>query len=276
MINSGSVNLPVTKLKGKPKLITVYNPLRRNRNIGTSRQGHGQDNKLVIPHPCVSSLSFHERLGSYDKFERTINDQIFVFVIEKTREGVSHACSINDIVKILEFVPCADIKDLKLIVLRQPKRKEEILSPVWGRLIYSYEFERDYYPAIIMEAVECGKKMKWPVKLSLESQRELDRLKLDGHIIIQDTRFTIIHYTLENVCNTQLYRTLLHEIGHYVHYLRDVKRPGYEGEPFEAWELRNDLYFNKPQIEREQFANKYAEILRADIIEKQIIPFEKL
>ncbi|KAF0814961.1 hypothetical protein IGB42_00037 [Andreprevotia sp. IGB-42] len=26
-----------------------WNPTRRNRHIGTGAQGHGQDNKLVIP-----------------------------------------------------------------------------------------------------------------------------------------------------------------------------------------------------------------------------------
>ena len=40
-------------------------------------------------------------------------------------------------------------------VRRQPKRKEEIISPVWGRLIYSYEFENDYCPAIILDAIDA-------------------------------------------------------------------------------------------------------------------------
>ena len=26
-----------------------YDPTRRNRNIGTAKAGHGQDNRLVIP-----------------------------------------------------------------------------------------------------------------------------------------------------------------------------------------------------------------------------------
>ncbi|WP_405564755.1 hypothetical protein [Polaribacter sp. Asnod6-C07] len=31
----------------------MLNPTRRNRNIGTAKQGYGQDNKLVVPYPAV-------------------------------------------------------------------------------------------------------------------------------------------------------------------------------------------------------------------------------
>lgn len=254
---------------------TVYNPTRRNRNIGTSKQGHGQNNKLTIPKPCAASKTFVERLDSYEKFEKNINGHDFLFIIEQTRESSKHACSINDIGKIIEQIPSSDFGDLKLIVLRQPKRKEENLSPVWGRLIYSYEFENHYFPAIILEAVDYGKKMKWTTKLSIDSQKELERLKADGHPIKQNDRFFIADCKLENVRNTQLYRTLLHEFGHYVHYLQEVERPAVEDEPIESWESRIDNYFKIPQIEKENFAHKYADTLRQTMIDNNIIPFNQ-
>lgn len=251
----------------------MYNPIRRNRNIGTTKQGHGQNNKLTIPKVCASSKTFFERLGTYEKSERTINGHDFLFVIEKTRESSKHACSINDIEKIISHIDPSDYGNLKLIILRQPKRKEEILSPVWGRFIYSYEFENDYYPAIILEAVDYNRKFKWEKKLSIDSQKELERLIADGHPIKQTERSFTSDLKVENVRNTQLYRTLLHEFGHYVHYLQMVERPAIEGEPIENWEIRHSNYFKMSQIEKENFAHKYAETLKQRLIDDNIIPF---
>lgn len=251
----------------------MYNPTRRNRNIGTSRQGHGKNNKLTIPEICATSKTFFEQLGNYEKFERTINGHDFIFVIEQTRESSKHACSVDDIEKIILQIEPSDYGNLKLIILRQPKRKEEILSPVWGRFIYSYEFENDCFPAIILEAVDYNKKLKWPKKLSIDSQKELERLKADGHPIKQNGNLFIADYKLENVRSTQLYRTLLHEFGHYVHYLQVVERPAIEGEPIENRELRDSYYFRISKNEREKFAHKYADALKQRMIDDNIIPF---
>ena len=231
---------------------------------------------MTIPKPCATSKTFIERLDNYEKFEKTIKDHHFLFVIEQTRESSKHSCSISDIEKIMEQIPSSDFGNLKLIILRQPKRKEEILSPVWGRLIYSYEFENDYSPAIILEAVDYSKQLKWATKLSIDSQKELERLKADGHSIKQGNRFLTADYKLENVRNTQLYRTLLHEFGHYVHYLQEVERPAIDDEPIENWELRNDNYFKIPQVETEKFAHKYADTLRQKLIDNNIIPFNPI
>lgn len=122
----------------------MFNPTRRNRNIGTPKQGHGQNNKMVIPWPATVEKDFYERLGDFEREIKDINGKPFTFVIEETRANPKHACSVTDIVNILKLIPAEDIEDLSLIVFRQPKRKEEILSCVWGRLIYSYEFGNDY------------------------------------------------------------------------------------------------------------------------------------
>jgi len=61
----------------------MYNPTRRNRNIGTAKQGHGSNNKLTIPSPCVVSKDFYERLGSYEKVERLINGHAFLFIMKQ-------------------------------------------------------------------------------------------------------------------------------------------------------------------------------------------------
>ncbi len=249
---------------------------RRNRNIGTSKQGYGKDNELTIPQPALILKSFYERLDNYKKITKTINGHDFLFIIEQTRETSEHACSVNDISKIIENIPGNDYGDLKLIVLRQPKRKEETLSPVWGRLIYSYEFEGDYYPAIIIEAMDFSRKFKWTKKLSVESQRELDRLREDGHLITDDKRNFVADYEIDNVRATQLYRTLIHEFGHFVHYQEFVERPGTNDEDYENWEKRYDLYFKLPKSEKEKFANKYADSLKLKLINDKVIPFERI
>lgn len=285
----------------------MNNPTRRNRNIGTEKQGHGQDNKLIIPQPADTMKSFYERLDKYEKEKRFINGHEFLFVTEQTRKNSKHACTIDDIEKIISHIPKKNYGELKLIVLRQPKRKEEILSPVWGRLIYSYEFEDDYFPAIIIEAFDYSAIFKWSKKLSLDALEELERLKNDGHNIIEGKRHFTAEYKIENVRQTQLYRTLSHEFGHYAHYLTIVKEPlielknevdlldeQIEREDTEVsnivfekceklyYELTKKteelekLYFAIPSMEKEKFAHKYADNLKKKLLEKGVIPFERI
>lgn len=254
----------------------MINPTRRNRNIGTAKQGYGQDNKLVIPSPAVEMRTFYERLGEYKTVEKIINGHTFRFVVEKTRKNSFHACTIEDIEQILVNIPKEDYGDLELIILRQPTRKEEKLEPVWGRLIYSYEFEDDYFPAVIIEAIDLKRKFKRTKKLSIDAQKELERLKEDGHKIKMGKRFYEADFELEHIRSTQLYRTLPHEFGHYVHYLEVVERPKTENEDFEEWEKRFDYYHNLPTSEKEVFAHSYADQLKKDLEKKGIIPFERI
>lgn len=251
----------------------MYNPTRRNRNIGTAKQGYGQNNKLSIPSPCLVSLSFFERLGAYEKVTRVINGHTFIFIIEATHAGSKHACSISDIERMIGYVPPADYGDLKFIVLRQPKRKENILSPTWGRLIYSYEFENDYYPAIILEAADYNSRLKWKRGLCIEDQKELERLKADGHPFIADKRGFTAAFLEENVRNTQLYRTLLHEFGHYVEYQQMVG-DFFNDEEYEEYKKRVDAYDKVSKECKEKFAHSYADKLMRSLQKKQLIPFE--
>lgn len=217
--------------------------------------------------------SFYERLGRYKIVKRTINGRPFRFVVEKTRKTSFHACTIDDIETMITQIPPAVYASIELIILRQPTKKEEALSPVWGRLVYAYSFENEYVPAIVLEAVDSVKKLRWPKKMSLEAQKELERLRKDGHQIREGKRYFEADLEPENVRSTQLYRTLLHEFGHYVHYFEAVERPGSEEEPFEVWEKRSDLYHNLPKSEREAFAHTFANEWRKRLEAKGLIPF---
>ncbi|MGH1384534.1 hypothetical protein [Kordia sp.] len=254
----------------------MRNSTRRNRNIGTAKQGFGQNNKLVVPYHAQEMKSFYERLEEYNVVKRTINNHTFKFVVEKTRENSFHACTIDDLETILAQIPKDHYGDLELIILRQPTRKEENLKAVWGRLIYSYEFENDYLPAIIIEAVNLEGSFKWPKKLSVGGQKELERLKEDGHKIVMGKRYFEAEYTIENIRATQLYRTLPHEFGHYVHYLDLVIKPEKTDEEDDAWEKRWNDYHRLPTSEKESFAHSYADTFKSKLETKNLIPFDRI
>lgn len=285
----------------------MLNPSRRNRNIGTSKQGHGQANKLVIPYPAVEMKHFVERLGAYTTVKKIINGHTFRFVIETTRKNSFHACTIEDIEQILLQIPKEDYGELELIILRQPTRKEENLQSVWGRLIYSYEFEEDFFPAVIVEAVDLTRIMKWSKKLDVDDQKELQRLKDDGHPLEMGKRFHEAPYEIENIRSTQLYRTIPHEFGHYAHYLEVVNRPlstlkaeldaldnqiadydTSETNPlYDQWDALDDkyraeidkledLYHAIPSAEKEVFAHAYADKFKDKMTMEGTIPFDRI
>jgi len=285
----------------------MRNPIRRNRNIGTAKQGYGQNNRLTIPQISTQSLQFYERLGEYTKRYKDINGNRFEFVIEATRDKVNHACTVDDLAEMIRHIPPTDYGDLNLIVLRQPKRKEENLSSVWGRLIYYYEFEGNFRPAVIIEAMDCEQRLKLPKKLSVDDQKELERLRKDGHQFTVTKRHFIANYNIENVRNTQLYRTLPHEFGHYIHYhkivLKPLKKMKKELDKLDAqidgndtaatnplftkWDEMDDAYRTKIEEnekkyfaiikdEKEVFAHNYADKLIQKLEACEAIPFDRI
>jgi hypothetical protein len=243
----------------------MRNPIRRSRAIGTARQGRTRANKLTIAAACQGDKAFYEQLGHYEKVALTINGHPFVFVLEQTQRYSAHACSVAEVASIIEQLPVADYGELRFIVFRQPKRKEELLAPVWGRLIYSYSFEGQYFPAIVLEAVDYRRKLKWPISLPIEMQRELARLQADGHLVNRDKHFFTVELQLENVRATQLYRTLPHEFGHYVQYLTVVEQAA-GGDSLKTWEARRKAYAKIPHQEKEVFAHRYADRLRQKLV----------
>jgi hypothetical protein len=285
----------------------MKNPIHRNRNIGTKTQGHGANNKLVIPYSCVVCKVYYEILGKYSIVERTIDSRNFKIVVEATRENSVHACSVGDVEAILRLIPIKDLGDLNLIIFKQTTRKEELLQGAWGRLVYSYEFEKDYVPAIILNSIVLEHSLKFSKRMSIDDQAEFRRLKEDGHQFVDEKRYFIAPIEIESSRTTQLYRTLLHEIGHYKQYYDMVLKPlenlkvkvdelsaqldgsdTTETNPiFDKWDQLSDeydakeeenekIYFSIPQNEREIFANRYADNLSKALENKGLIPFERI
>ena len=240
---------------------TGRNNTRRNRNIGTAKQGNGQNNKFEIPtHEYPNGIGFHfEDLKNYRSVARVVNSYPNTFLVEETRDDCVHACTIDDITHILQNVPVADLEGIALIVLRQPKRKEEIINPAWGRYVQYAVIDEFCGSAIFLEAVDLSEPTRWSKSLSPELQAELERLKNDGHSVMTTKRHHIVSANLVSVRATQLYRTLLHEIGHHVD------------------RQRNEASFNaKPSKEKEVFAHKYADELRETLKRKGILPFNRI
>src|SRR4051794_35354930 len=109
-----------------------WNPVRRNRNIGTARQGHGQDNRMVIPNVWRDTGAFWGRLTRYCVVTRPVHGRLLPFVVETTRPDCTYACTVEDLATMLGKAPGEHVFGIEGVILRQPKRKEQLLSPVWG------------------------------------------------------------------------------------------------------------------------------------------------
>jgi len=233
---------------------------RRNRNIGTAKSGHGQNNNLVIAESYHAGIGFWANLTEYRVVERIIKSKKLKFIVEQTRAESVHACTVDDLVYLLSQLPAQELADFDLIILRQPKRKEEILSSVWGRAVFWVEIDKHEGPAILLEAFNPSKPIRWSRSLTPDDRLELDRLQEDGHQIRSNSRAHIITPTLETIRATQLYRTLLHEIGHHI----DFRRCGHD-----AWEKRS-------VFDKEKFAHHFADQKREQLLEQGVIPFPRI
>jgi len=250
-----------------------YDPTRRNKNIGTSKSGHGKDNHMSIPRGWSDDRRFYEKLNNPVKISFP-SDPTITCLVEPPLPGFKHACTVDDVFKVLLRVPVQDLEKLSLIVLRQPKRKERILAPSWGRLVYWARIGAHSGPAIYLEAQNPTIPLKWTRSLTPDQSIELERLRADGHHIDSDRRSHVIHTSHDSIRCTQLYRTLPHEIGHHVDFLSKVERP--KNTTDYGWITLNQLYHSRAAREKEDFANRYADDFREQMAQEGILPFPRI
>lgn len=253
-----------------------WNPTRRNRNIGTSKRGFGQDNRLVVPASHWDDKVYYERIGRHRKLERSIGGVGVTFLVEETRADCLHPCTVDDIFHLWTHLPCEDWKGLALVYLRQPTRKQQILTEVWGRMAYLAEVAGLSGPMLILEALDTARPKKWPLSLDPDAAAELERLREAGHRVETTGRAHVVHSDVEAVRATQLYHTVPHEVGHWVDMTRRVRDP--EANSPEAnlsFSERSRLYWSRPAREREAFAHRYADGLRQELRKAGVIPFPR-
>lgn len=254
------------------------NPTRRSRNIGTAKQGHGRSNALVIP-ARSDGAHWLDRIGDHRVDDRVIANRTVRFIIEANAVDCIHPCTVDDVARILEALPQSDLAGLAAFVFRQPTRKQLILSPAWGRLLYYSEITTAKGkslakgPVIFLDATQVNKPLIWSTSLDQDDSEELDRLRADGHNVQRSGRRFSISVTAASARNTQIYRTLLHEIGHWFDWLSKVEEPAAKGGDRES--LERD-YFARPKAERELFAHRYADAQRMLLEEKGHIPFDRI
>ena len=257
-----------------------FNPTRRNRNIGTAKQGHGRNNRMTVPTICHYARNWWEQIDEYDVQKRRIQSRSVTFIIEKITQGFAHLCTVDDLCHILELVPSQDWEGLDAILFRQPTRREAMLKPVWGRLVHASDVGQPGKPTIysgplvILEAQELGKSLKWSKSLCHSDLQELDRLRAEGHVIQDCGKHFLITFDGRAARATQLFRTVLHEIGHWVDLLEKVERPAQIHS--NKFENLIEAYWARPDEEREEFAHRYADRIQAKFKRERKIPFEPL
>jgi hypothetical protein len=255
-----------------------FNPARRNRNQGTAARGHGRSNRMSIPDRGYGV--YWESVGPCACEVRFIHRRPVRFVVEAASPGSRHFCSVPDVCHILENLPPDDLDGLSNFVFRQPTRKQQLIAAVWGRLDYASQLtingvrDTDVGPALFLEAQPEDLKVRWGKDLSPGAQAELEQLRNDGHQVVADRRAWIIRSTPEAIRNTQLYRTLLHELGHWVDYLEKVVRPSQAANG--DFERLSGRYHARPYAEREAFAHRYAIEQTVRLINLAIIPFSRI
>ena len=241
-----------------------YRPERRNRNIGTPSQGHGSDNRMAIPSSWHQDRAFYEALTDPRHVPLSVGIRTLHLLVEPTLRGFFHPCTPQDVSELLRRISSSDLRDLTTVILRQPTRKQESLSPVWGRLVYSANLGRFSGPTVILEAQQAQKTFRWKRSLSPDDAKELARLRDDGHEVSENRREYLINSSAQSARSTQLYRTFLHELGHLNH-LHSFIESG-NAEP----------YWSTPKQEREQFAHRFADQLATRLRGRGSIPFERV
>jgi hypothetical protein len=241
-----------------------HNPTRRNRNIGTAAQGHGATNRFVIPAPWRDAREHWEKLGAAAILHKEVAGEDLTFLIEQTTRGFVHHCSVADVIRMLSLLPTEDWRGIAVVVFRQPTRKQTVLSGVWARLAYWGDFgvhasQRVAGPAVIIEATELR---PWRMeRQGTQLAAEIERLREDGHSVDERRNKVTLTPSAAAIRKTQLFRSLPHEVGHWVHWISS------------GGERHQEQYFRIPRAEREAYAHRYADRVRNELLSRGLLPF---
>ena len=234
-------------------------PTRRNRNIGTSKHGHGRDNAMAIPKSWPDERVYYEFLKDPRFEQRELGSQTIMFIVDPPTRGCRHACTPDEVIAILKLLPAGHVRGIDNIVLRQPTRKQSLLRPCWGRLVYWADLGKHSGTTIYLEAQDPSQTIRWGHSLDPDDVAELERIRLDGHVIRSTKGHHVIESSIEAIRATQLFRTIPHEVGHYVHFSTT------------DWER----YQKIPTQDREANAHRYADHRIDDLTRRNRIPFSR-
>ena len=253
-----------------------WNPAKGNRKSGTKPSLKGwRTNKMVIPRPPWLSRdgiyrSYYEDMRGAVEAKHEVHGQPVTTLYQQARDGFSYGCTPDDVVEMFNLLPAEDVCGIAIIAFRQPTRKQSVLNPVWGRLIFRADFESCSGACVMIEATKLGTLSKFSRKQSIGWTEELDRLRKDGHELVEDRRGWKLLTSEESIHNTVLYRTVPHEVGH------EVDLRSYESDPqYATGSEACEAYWSRPTREREDAAHRYAAEKATDLRKRGLIPFRR-
>lgn len=229
---------------------------------------------MQIPNAWNDLRVYWEKLEGGIRVEPRSLDLDVKILVAPCKVGFYYPTTPDDIVEALKQIPATDRDEIEFFVLRQPTKKERIMSSVWGRLAYFAEIGSWTGPAVFLEAQPKSLSLRWSKSISPDSAAELQRLREDGHRVTLERRHHLIESDFDAMRATQLYRTLPHEIGHHVQYKQQVWLAA--GDDFDERDRLQDWHFSRPSREREDFAHRYADGVRSRCFERRIWPFPRL
>lgn len=248
----------------------AWNPAKGNRKAGTKPSPKNwRTNKMVVPQPDADDQSWYRDLRGAAVARYEVHGKSVGSLFQQPRDGFSYGCTPEDVAMMLNLLPADDVSGIKIVAFRQPTRKQWTLHPAWGRLVFYMEFNGFSGTCLMLEASKVGEVTKYPRKQVIETTEELERMRSDGHQLVEDRRGWTLVTTEESIRRGVLYRTVPHEVGHYVDFKGYIEDPRY----VDISDVL-DAYWARPAREREDAAHRYSFEKSTDLRMKGLIPFE--
>ncbi len=89
-----------------------------------------------------------------------------------------------------------------------------------------------------------------------------------------DARNHVLNFDPDAVRRVQLFHSVPHEVGHWADMFEHVELPS--GDDIDLWQALWDRYWQRPTVEREEYAHRYAEEQIARLGQTGEVPFERI
>lgn len=257
-----------------------WQPTRRNRNIGTAKQGHGQSNCDKVPLAWDLRRWSWLRGREYSLVKRPLFGLDFPFIVERTLADCVHACTVDDLTHVLRslsstFFNSGDcLRCIRGVVLSQPTRKEMKLRPAWASLCYGVDVDGQWGAVIYISAQQCPTRIRWSRSLSPSNLKELARLRQFSSKARGTKRAHVFDFDLSAVRRMQLSHSLLHELGHYFDMISKVDVPYLLDQ--DELEPLTQRFWGRTSLERENYAHDFADTMRSLLEEQGVLPFDRI
>lgn len=188
----------------------MQNPVRRNKKIGVKKQEHS--NTFVPP-----------KIGSLLRPTQSVVLNNIIYIIEKPDKGYTYSCTPQEVDAVIHKLPTQDIEGIVFVVFHQPTKKQGALMPTWAEYFDPLVRGKRQGAAILISAMGQVPR-KWPLTLQPQDLQELEKLKQEGHIVTKTRDYYLIESPQKAVKQTQLYRSVVHEVGHHVAYKKGISK----------------------------------------------------